>query len=118
MKKEILILEDDDLLREFLTELLEENDYRVITSSNGLEGLERLTLGFKPDLILLDYRMPKMDGIAFRKAQLQNALWASIPTLLLSGDILKDFSLFGRQMVMPKPFNIISLIDRMSSLLN
>jgi adenylate cyclase len=118
MKKEILLLEDDDLLRDFLREILEDHDYHVTSSANGLEGLDKLSHGLQPDLILVDYRMPIMDGIAFRKAQMQNTLWATIPTLLLSGDILKDFSIFGRQMIIPKPFNVISLIEKMSYLLN
>ena len=117
VKKEIFLLEDDICLREFLIDLFEDNGYHVTSSSNGQDALNKLSDGYKPDLILLDCQMPLMDGIAFRKIQMNHILWSTIPTLMLSGDPLIDFSKFGLKYFIPKPFNVLALIEQMSSLL-
>ena len=62
MKKKILIAEDNEGLRLLLAEELEEEGYDVITARNGEEVLLR-SKAEKPDLIITDIVMPKMDGI-------------------------------------------------------
>ena len=57
----ILTIEDDVLLRETLTEILEVYGYTVFQAENGEEGLEVFSKT-KPDLVLCDVNMPKMDG--------------------------------------------------------
>jgi CheY-like chemotaxis protein len=60
--KTILICEDELDAQKFLKEILLENDYDVFTAKDGEESI-RITKKIKPDLILLDIRMPKMDGL-------------------------------------------------------
>lgn len=61
MKQKILIVEDNEPIRENTIELLELSDYEIVTACNGQEGLE-LALKEIPHLILCDIRMPVMDG--------------------------------------------------------
>ena len=59
--KTILIVDDEYALVENLTELLQEEGYRVVSAANGKDGLERLQKE-KPDLVLTDCMMPLADG--------------------------------------------------------
>lgn len=62
----ILTIEDDVLLRETLTEILEVSGHTVFQAENGEEGLEMFSKT-KPDLVLCDVNMPKMDGFEVLK---------------------------------------------------
>jgi DNA-binding response OmpR family regulator len=62
MKNKILFVDDDEGLRDLYKEELEEEGYEVLTAKNGKEGLENLEKE-KPDLVVLDIVMPKMDGM-------------------------------------------------------
>jgi DNA-binding response OmpR family regulator len=64
MARSILIVEDDDDLRELVKTMLEIEDFRVQTAQHGLEALQRVK-EHMPDLILLDMKMPVMDGPSF-----------------------------------------------------
>lgn len=63
----ILVIDDDPLLGRALTDRLTEEGYAVKTAVNGREGLA-LALDIQPQLILLDYQMPDMDGLEVLKA--------------------------------------------------
>ena len=62
----VLVVDDDLDLREALELILEDRGFRVVTAANGREALERLA-GERPLAILLDMRMPEMDGWQFAK---------------------------------------------------
>jgi len=62
MKKRLLIVEDEESLRELYAEELEDNGYDVTKASNGKEGID-LVKKEKFDLVIMDIRMPEMDGI-------------------------------------------------------
>jgi len=66
MKKKVLIVEDDGSLLKVLAAGLGDKEFKVLTAKDGEEGLE-VGLNEKPDLILLDLLMPKMDGITMLK---------------------------------------------------
>jgi two-component system, cell cycle sensor histidine kinase and response regulator CckA len=83
---QILLVEDDRAIREVLGGILEEEGYAVTTADNGRQALERLQTGPAPDLIVLDLRMPIMDGWQFRAAQKTDPALAAIPVLAISAD--------------------------------
>jgi CheY-like chemotaxis protein len=98
MAKKILVVEDDISIRELLVELLESEGYAVTSAFNGVEGLRVLEAQAKPDLILIDLMMPVMDGYKFRQEQLKHAVWATIPTIVMSAESnakekMKDFNI-------------------------
>jgi len=67
--KHILFVEDESDFREGLSTLLELKGFRVGWASNGRQGLDYLRQGERPDLILLDLKLPDMDGWQFRREQ-------------------------------------------------
>jgi len=66
MSKTILIVEDEESLRNVLKDKLEKENFNVLEAKNGAEGLQ-MALSEKPDLILLDIVMPVMDGFTMVK---------------------------------------------------
>ncbi len=116
----ILLIEDDDALREALSEVLVDEGYRVDCAANGLEALEQLNRGIAPDLIVLDLVMPVMDGWAFRDAQRLAPRLARIPTMVLSASFPPDSPRMRSlevQAVLSKPVSIDRLLRAMQRLL-
>lgn len=93
--KLILIIEDDNILRENTKELLELSQFRVITAENGRKGIEK-ALQFFPDLILCDITMPVMDGYGVLENLSKNGRTKNIPFLFISAKT--DFSEIRRGM--------------------
>ena len=79
----ILIVEDNDVLRQGLQALLEAEGFSVNTAIHGLDGLEKVK-SCPPDLILADISMPEMDGYAFFEAVRARPEWVSIPFIFLT----------------------------------
>src|SRR3989344_359772 len=81
--KKILIIEDDALLGELLSETLKKNQYEVRWAEDGVQGLQQLK-EFKPDLVLLDIAMPRMDGYEVLDAKAKDAAVKNIPVIVIS----------------------------------
>jgi putative two-component system response regulator len=79
----ILIVEDMDLLREGLREILVNEGFNVVTARNGREALEHMQVA-TPKLIISDITMPVMDGIDFYSAVRARREWLGIPFIILS----------------------------------
>lgn len=79
----VLVVDDDNDIRETLQEILESEGYEVATAGNGAEGLERAR-ALHPSVILLDLFMPLMDGTEFRQRQVEDAELAEIPVVIVS----------------------------------
>ena len=85
MPEKILIVDDDPDILDALTMILEAKGYQTVTAQDGVEGLANLKAE-KPDLMILDLLMPKMDGFAVCK-ELQDPRWSKfkgIPILILT----------------------------------
>jgi CheY-like chemotaxis protein len=80
----ILVVDDDDDIRESMLEILEEHDFAVAGARDGEDALRQLRNGLKPDAILLDLMMPVMDGRQFRAEQRADPALADIPVVVLS----------------------------------
>ncbi len=85
MNTTVLVVEDDRDSRELLGEMLELSGYRPLLAADGLEAL-RLLGRERPCVILLDLMMPRMDGCAFREAQLAVEALRAIPVVVVSAD--------------------------------
>lgn len=81
--KKILIVEDEQAYLNLLRDQLVSSGYEVIKAVNGEEGL-KLALEHKPDLILLDIIMPKVDGLRMLAALRANVWGASVPIFILT----------------------------------
>jgi CheY-like chemotaxis protein len=82
-KKTMLIVEDDLYLRDFYKELFANQGYNIITSNNGIEGLDSALKNI-PDIILLDIIMPKMDGNQVLEKLRDNESTKKIPVIILT----------------------------------
>lgn len=85
MPPKILVVDDDPDILEAISLILESQGYQVVTARDGVEGLANLKAE-KPDLMILDLLMPKMDGFAVCK-ELQDPRWTKykeIPILILT----------------------------------
>jgi len=81
----VLIVEDDEDLRDMMAQMLSIEGFSAASVANGQEALTYLRGGGEASVILLDLRMPVMDGWAFRREQRADAGLAGIPIVILSG---------------------------------
>ena len=108
----ILVIDDDDDIREVLATVLDEAGFRVMTAANGREGLERLREDPQPDVILLDLMMPEMDGYQFRAEQQRDPALRAIPTLIVTaGTVTSRVEALGAEAILRKPVGLRRLVD-------
>ena len=84
MEAQVLIVEDDPELREALRELLLDQGYEPAEAANGLQAIEYLREGRRPQVIVLDLSMPVVNGWEFRIAQQANPSFSQIPVVVLT----------------------------------
>jgi DNA-binding response OmpR family regulator len=118
MNSRLLIIEDELPMRTALADALAAEGYRVLTAADGQAGLER-ALAEKPDLILLDLMMPRLDGFALC-AELRR-LGHAVPVLMLTAkgqieDRVKGLDA-GADDYLVKPFSTEELLARVRALL-
>ena len=84
MPKTVLVVDDDENTRRFLTVALEENGYKAVTAEDGDDGLKKIQESI-PDLILLDVMMPKKTGFSLFKQIRRKDEFKDIPVIMLTG---------------------------------
>ncbi|MGC9109562.1 MAG: HD domain-containing phosphohydrolase [Caldimicrobium sp.] len=115
----ILVVDDDVIIRESISEILKEEGYVVETAENGKEALEKFDK-FKPDIVITDFVMPEMDGITFCKIIKNNPETIDTGIILITGvnDLetrIKGLSA-GADDFLSKPIMIPELKARIRSL--
>lgn len=83
MPQKILIIEDEKVLMELIHRKLEKEGYIVETAEDGEDGLKKMS-DIKPDLVLLDIVMPKMDGFEVLEIVQKDQVLKTIPVIILS----------------------------------
>lgn len=83
---DVLVVEDDGLVRQTMTEVLDDAGYAVATAENGQDALDLIDAGLEPRLILLDLRMPVMDGWEFLRLQGEHANAVDSAVVLVSAE--------------------------------
>ena len=114
---QILLVEDDRSIRDVLCGILEEEGYAVTIAEDGRRALDHLRSGGMPDLIILDLRMPIMDGWQFRAAQKADPVLATIPVLAISADGSAKAAAIDAAFYIRKPLSTGALIDAIRSIL-
>jgi len=111
----ILVVDDEERIKNFLKSKLKASGYEVLTASNGLEGLEQAQAQ-EPDLIVLDLLMPKMGGLEMLK-ELRG--FSTVPVIILTAKGADAERITGLQLgaddYLPKPFNPDELVARIEA---
>ncbi len=110
----ILIVEDETPIRSVITEILEEEGYRVASVTNGLEALVYLRQhADQTGLILLDLGMPIMTGWEFRQEQQRDPTLAGIPVIVMSAlpDLDQKAAALKATDCIDKPIELDTLLD-------
>lgn len=118
--KHILVVDDDEMMREFVKELLEINNFTITEANNGKTGLKEFREN-TPDLVLTDIIMPEMEGISFiRELRSHNK---EIPIIAMTGNVhgrMEEFldisTKLGADEILRKPIKAQEFLDAIGRL--
>ena len=111
----VLIVEDDDDLREMMAQLLALEGFQTAAVANGQEALDYLRQEVAPNLILLDLMMPVMDGWEFRRRQQANPAMAQVPVIVLSALDHVRTAEVSAEAILKKPLDFDRLLELVRS---
>ncbi len=107
----VLVVDDDVAIRQVLTMVLTDEGYRVVTAANELDALDYLRAGSRPGLIVLDLKMPIMNGQEFRAEQLRDPDLAPIPVAVITAHVTKEVTAeIPAEAFLPKPLDFDRLM--------
>lgn len=115
MSKQVLIIDDDPVIRSLVQTILELESFKVTAAEHGMQGAEILEAGDKKfDLIIVDRQMPEMTGMDFLNRIKLKPETAEVPTIMLTGeskpeDIIEGYAV-GADYYITKPFTRQQLI--------
>jgi DNA-binding NtrC family response regulator len=117
-KIRIIVIDDDQTIREVLRDFLQELGYQVILASDGLEGMEKIKQE-RYDLIVLDIRMPYVSGIGLIK--IAREINPHIPVICMTGYGVSPEKIAAEEevnLILSKPFELKTLSQAISKLLS
>jgi CheY-like chemotaxis protein len=110
----VLVIEDEEILRESILNILKLNGFSAIEAVNGRQGLQ-LAKEWVPNLILCDIRMPELDGYEVLRALRQDPVTASIPVIFLTAEsiqkVIDKGQSLGAKGYLSKPFSTAQLLE-------
>ncbi|MEE9382221.1 MAG: response regulator [Nannocystaceae bacterium] len=119
-KSHILVVEDDASVRSLVDKALTAHGYEISLVQDGLEGLTSLETR-RPDLVIVDIMMPRLDGMTFVKALKRNSETSPIPVIFLTAksdprSMIEGINV-GAKFYIPKPFQINELVSKVAKAL-
>ena len=121
MPKKIMVVDDEDFMIDFIRTGLEIEGYDVISTSNALQAIE-LAHQNKPDLIILDFMMPGIDGYSIYKGLSASQITKYIPVIFVTGNLTPEVraKIFQTKAFcfLPKPFEITELTNKVKEALS
>ena len=114
----ILVIDDDESLRDTISVLLEQENFRTVLADNGQTGLDS-ALSLRPDLMIVDLRLPRLNGVQVCKRVREAGLQTPILVLSAIGDEVDKVLLLemGADDYVVKPFGTRELLARVRALL-
>ena len=120
MAASILVIEDDPSVRTLLSKSLGARGYDITVAKDGIEGLTVIE-GMRPDLLIVDIMMPRLDGMTFVKAVKGNDATGPIPVIFLTAKndpkSMIDGINVGAKFYVTKPFQIDDLVSKIEKAL-
>lgn len=117
----ILIVDDDEVIAEIVSELLSENGHMVSAIYNGNEAVSA-TIASAPDLLILDYELPDRSGLDILRTLREMPAFVDLPIMMLTGKRGRLLSVRaehdGVDEYLTKPFNPEDLVTRVETMLN
>jgi two-component system, chemotaxis family, chemotaxis protein CheY len=110
----VLVVDDDPTILATVADVLDLEGYPVLTAGNGqeaLDALDRTERARRPRLVLLDMRMPVLDGWGFVRALRERRLSLPVVVMTAAADARRWAREIEAQAVLPKPFELDDLID-------
>jgi CheY-like chemotaxis protein len=109
---DVLVVDDDVDICEIIALVLDANGYVTSSASDGWAALDHLQRHGEPGLILLDLRMPRMDGRELMKAMKSDPRFARIPVVVVSGEAaaMQAAAVLGADGCLQKPVDLDSLL--------
>ncbi len=108
----VMLVDDDEDLREMMSELLMTNGFDVLQAGNGLEAMEVLKETERlPSVVLLDMAMPTMDGPTFLRVRAEDPILKDIPVLAISGSPPPKAATKGIEGFLRKPVEVTRLLQ-------
>jgi DNA-binding response OmpR family regulator len=119
-QRKVLVVDDDPGMREVMEGILAMENVAVYTATDGKDAVQK-TLALKPDLILLDVGLPKLNGLTFCKAIRAGAETRNIPVIVVTGltakGRLEECMEAGADDFLGKPFQMEELLIRVRAML-
>jgi DNA-binding response OmpR family regulator len=120
--KKILIIEDDSFLSEMYLSKFNQSNFQAEVAADGKEGLNKVK-SFRPDLILLDIVLPKMDGFEVLKEIKNDSELKKIPVVLLTNlgqksEVEKGLSLGAEEYIIKAHFTPSAVVERSKEIIN
>jgi CheY-like chemotaxis protein len=112
-RRPLLLVVDDELsVRDLVALVLEDAGYAIVVAGDGLEAIAAIEQR-RPDLIVLDLMMPRLDGIGVVRWLRAQDLWPAVPVVIVSAgaDVARVARDFGLRYHLPKPFDLDELLD-------
>lgn len=116
-QRRVLLVEDDPDLREALGEALAESGHIVISAIDGSEGLRQME-ACRPDVVVLDLMMPRLDGWQFRLAQRSDPMLAATPVVAISASSSATAAAVDADLYLRKPFDAKTLLHAIEDVIN
>ena len=115
-----LVIDDSRAVRRIIGNNMKELGYDVIEASQGLEGLAQLEAHGVPDIVLVDWNMPEMNGLEFIKAARANPTYSDMPIMMVTTETemekMAQAFIAGVNEYVMKPFDKTILLEKLQLL--
>ena len=116
----VLVVDDSRAIRRIIGEIMKQLGFEVSEAGNGIEALQRLEELGAPDLVLVDWNMPAMNGLDFIKAVRANPTYSDLPLMMVTTETEMErmalaFMAGVNEYVM-KPFDKATILDKLQLL--
>lgn len=115
-----LVVDDSNAMRSIMARILRSVGFEVVEASDGQEALDHLKQGAPPQVALVDWNMPRMDGVTFLRSMRCNAAWNGVPVMMVTAETESSLVVTaleaGADDYLMKPFTREMLIEKLDLL--